>query len=182
MKVYTKTGDDGTTGILGGTRLPKSHIRIEAYGTVDELLSWIGMVRDQKVNENRNDFLVRIQDRLFTLGSYLASDPEKSKVAIPEIKEKDIKDLEAEMDSMDENLPPLKNFVLPGGNQSVSYVHIARTVCRRAERAVVLLNEHQALDKKVIHYLNRLSDYLFVLSRMNSKELNATETPWIPEK
>ncbi|MCX2743386.1 cob(I)yrinic acid a,c-diamide adenosyltransferase [Mangrovivirga sp. M17] len=182
MKVYTKTGDDGTTGILGGTRLPKSHIRIEAYGTVDELLSWIGMVRDQKVNEKRNDFLIRIQDRLFTLGSYLASDPEKSKVAIPKINEQDIKDLEAEMDTMDENLPPLKNFVLPGGNQSVSYVHIARTVCRRAERAVVLLNEHQALDKKVIHYLNRLSDYLFVLSRMNSKELNATETPWVPEK
>ncbi|NMM48794.1 cob(I)yrinic acid a,c-diamide adenosyltransferase [Marinigracilibium pacificum] len=182
MKVYTKTGDDGTTGILGGTRLTKSHIRIEAYGTVDELLSWIGMVRDQEVNSSRKDILVNIQDRLFTLGSYLASDPVKSKVVIPEIKEEDIKALELEMDQMDEKLPPLRNFVLPGGHQSVSYVHIARTVCRRAERAVVLLNENQEVNSLVIQYLNRLSDYLFVLSRMNAHELNAEETPWVPKK
>jgi cob(I)alamin adenosyltransferase len=179
VKVYTKTGDKGTTGLLGGTRVSKSDIRIEAYGNVDELNSWIGLLRDLPVNDKRQDLLTKIQDRLFVIGSWLAMEGIDNIYNIPEIKEADIKLLENEMDSMDELLPPLKNFVLPGGDTSVSYAHIARTVCRRAERQVIRLAEVATISEIVIKYLNRLSDFLFVLSRKLTLELNVKETYWI---
>jgi cob(I)alamin adenosyltransferase len=180
MKVYTKTGDKGETSLIGGTRVKKSHLRIESYGTVDELNSYIGLVRDQEVNVNRKDLLKEIQDRLFTIGSSLASDPEKSKMKIPDLHAEDITLLENEIDKMNDELPPLRVFVLPGGHQSVSFCHLARCVCRRAERLVIGLQEESFVAELVIQYLNRLSDYLFVLSRMMAHELNAEEVPWKP--
>jgi cob(I)alamin adenosyltransferase len=186
LKIYTKTGDKGQTGLLGGTRVPKHHIRIEAYGTVDELNSWIGLLRDAisshqlLANSHQLEILVETQDRLFTIGSSLASDPEKSKVKIPHITEDDIILFEKEMDAMDAVLPPMKHFVLPGGHEIVSKCHIARCVCRRAERRVNHLAENEQVDDLVIKYLNRLSDYLFMLSRKLAHDLNAPETPWKP--
>lgn len=180
MKVYTKTGDKGTTSLFGGTRVPKFHDRINAYGTVDELNSYIGLVRDQDVNKSRAATLIEIQDRLFTIGSILATEPGNEKVKVPQLVEEDIILLEKEMDKMDETLPAMKSFVLPGGHQSVSFCHVARCVCRRAERLVIGLNEEEPVDSMVIKYLNRLSDYLFVLSRMMSMDLKADEAPWKP--
>jgi cob(I)alamin adenosyltransferase len=180
LKIYTKTGDKGQTGLLGGTRVPKHHMRIEAYGTVDELNSWIGLLRDSISDEHQKAILVETQDRLFTIGSSLASDPQKSKVKIPHLTEDDITLFEKEMDAMDEVLPPMKHFVLPGGHEIVSKCHIARCVCRRAERRVNLLAENEPVDELVIKYLNRLSDYLFMLSRKLAHDLNAPETPWKP--
>jgi len=180
MKIYTKKGDSGTTQLIGGTRVPKHHIRIEAYGTIDELNSFIGLLRDQPINESHKNILLEIQDRLFTIGSSLASDPEKSKMKIPDLKEEDVVLLEHEIDKMEEQLPELKSFVLSGGHTIVSYCHIARCVCRRAERMVVHLAENDFVDPIVTRYLNRLSDYLFVLSRKLGAELHATETPWKP--
>lgn len=178
MKIYTKTGDQGLTSLFGGKRVSKADLRIEAYGTVDELNSWTGLVRDQPVNEKRKDLLVGIQDRLFTIGSILATEPGNTKVKIPALAEEDITTLETEMDKMDTELPPMRSFVLPGGNQSVSFCHITRTVCRRTERLIIGLNSQEAVDPLVIKYLNRLSDYFFVLARKMSVELNAEETPW----
>jgi cob(I)alamin adenosyltransferase len=180
FKIYTKTGDKGQTSLIGGTRVPKHHIRIEAYGTVDELNSHIGLIRDQKMDAATIDLLIEIQDRLFTIGSSLASDPGKSKMKIPDLKEEDITLLEKEMDKMDESLPEMKSFVLPGGHTTVSYCHIARCVCRRAERLVIHLAESEEVSPLVIKYLNRLSDYLFVLSRKLTADLKATEIPWKP--
>jgi cob(I)alamin adenosyltransferase len=180
MKIYTKTGDKGQTSLIGGTRVPKHHIRIEAYGTVDELNSWIGLIRDQPVDAKAKELLIEIQDRLFTIGSSLASDPDKSKMKIPDLKEEDVVLLEKEMDRLNESLPEMRSFVLPGGHTTVSYCHIARCVCRRAERAVLRLSENEFVAELVVKYLNRLSDYLFVLSRAVSKELHAIETPWKP--
>jgi cob(I)alamin adenosyltransferase len=180
MKIYTKTGDKGQTSLIGGTRVPKHHIRIEAYGTVDELNSWIGLLRDQSIDEGSRTLLLEIQDRLFTIGSSLASDPEKSKMKIPDLKEEDVALLEKEMDRMNEDLPEMRSFVLPGGHPTVSYCHIARCVCRRAERNTIHLSESGFVDGLVIKYLNRLSDYLFVLSRKFTKDLGASETPWKP--
>ncbi len=179
MKVYTKKGDSGTTQLIGGTRVPKSSLRIEAYGTVDELNSYIGLIRDQEVSTEIVTQLLEIQDRLFTMGSQLASDPEASKMKLPELLEKDVENLEIWIDQMDETLEPMKSFVLPGGHTTVSFCHIARCVCRRAERISVDLNAHQAMDPILLTYLNRLSDYLFVLSRKLSNDLNATEHPWV---
>lgn len=181
FKVYTKTGDKGQTSLLGGTRLPKHHIRIEAYGTVDELNSNIGLVRDQQIDKHSKEVLVFIQDRLFTLGSLLAADPEKNKMKLPEITEEDVVMLEKEIDAMEETLPEMKHFVLPGGHTAVSFCHIARCVCRRAERATLRLAENEKVDEIIIKYLNRLSDYLFVLSRKLAMDLKAEETPWIPK-
>lgn len=178
MKIYTKTGDRGETSLIGGTRVPKYHLRIEAYGTVDELNSWIGLIRDQEMPASKVDLLLEIQDRLFTIGSLLASDPDKSKMKLPMLEQQDIDLLEHEMDKMEENLPPLKSFILPGGHSTVSYIHIARCVCRRTERLVVHLSEDNVIDSKISIYLNRLSDFLFMLSRFIAKELNATESPW----
>lgn len=180
FRVYTKTGDKGETSLIGGTRLPKQHIRIEAYGTVDELNSFIGVVRDQGIDEHSKTVLIEIQDRLFTLGSLLAADPEKNKMKLPEIIEGDILFLEKEIDKMDEVLPEMKHFVLPGGHQAVSFCHVARCVCRRAERATLKLAENEKVEEIIYKYLNRLSDYLFVLSRKLAHDLKVEETPWKP--
>ncbi len=180
MKIYTKTGDKGTTALFGGKRVSKADSRIDAYGTVDELNSYIGLLRDQEVNTNRKDELVGIQDRLFTLGSILATEPDNSKVKVPQLLEEDVAFLEQKMDEMSETLPEMRSFVLPGGHQSVSFCHIARCVCRRAERLTISLGDDAAVPEIVIIYLNRLSDYLFVLSRMMTQELKAEETPWKP--
>jgi cob(I)alamin adenosyltransferase len=179
FKIYTKTGDKGETSLIGGTRLPKQHLRIEAYGTVDELNSQIGLVRDVSEGRPHYDLLLAIQDRLFTMGSQLAADPEKNKMTLPELSESDIVILEEAMDAMDAVLPPMKNFVLPGGHVHVSYCHIARCVCRRAERAVLRLAEHEKVNDINTKYLNRLSDYLFMLSRQMSMDLGVVERPWI---
>lgn len=181
MKIYTKKGDTGTTQLIGGTRVAKNNVRIESYGTVDELNSFMGLVRDHVKAEETRTLLKGIQDRLFTIGSSLASDPVKSKMVIPVLKEEDITQLENEMDKMNETLPELKSFLLPGGHPANSICHIARTICRRAERTVVNLSEHDAIDPLVIKYLNRLSDYLFVLSRKLSKDYGAEEIQWKPQ-
>lgn len=178
MKIYTKTGDQGQTSLLGGARVSKSHVRIEAYGTIDELNSYMGLLRDQPVNQLRKDLLKELQDRLFTIGSVLAADPKKPSLKIPDLKEKDILLLEQEMDKMDELLPEMRNFILPGGHPSVSFCHIARCVCRRAERLVISLQGQEPVAEIVIKYLNRLSDYLFVLSRKMAYELGSEEVPW----
>lgn len=180
MRIYTKTGDKGDTGLFGGKRVSKSELRIEAYGTIDELNSYVGLLRDQKVNADRKESLIEIQDRLFTIGSILATEPGNDKVKIPALHEEDVVRVEKEIDSMDSTLAPMKSFVLPGGHSSVSVGHITRTVCRRAERLVIRLHEQEKVDSLVIQYLNRLSDYLFVLCRKMTAELNAEETPWRP--
>jgi cob(I)alamin adenosyltransferase len=180
MKIYTKTGDSGTTALFGGKRVSKADLRIDTYGTIDELNSWIGVVRDQTVNEKRKSVLVEIQDRLFTLGSILATEPGNTKVKVPSLSESDISFLEKEIDAMDDELPAMKSFVLPGGHQSVSFCHVARTVCRRGERLTIALNSQEAVDSLVIKYLNRLSDFLFVLARKMAQELSVEDTPWKP--
>jgi cob(I)alamin adenosyltransferase len=156
-------------------------MRIEAYGTVDELNSWIGLLRDSVTDEHVKTILVEVQDRLFTMGSSLASDPGKSKVKIPHLSEVDIVVFEKEIDAMDAVLPPMKNFVLPGGHITVSHCHITRCVCRRAERRVIHLAENEQVDELVVKYLNRLSDYLFMLARKLTHDLKATEVPWKPK-
>jgi cob(I)alamin adenosyltransferase len=180
MKIYTKTGDKGQTSLIGGTRVPKNHIRIEAYGTVDELNSWIGLLRDTITDTKVNSLLIEIQDRLFTIGSILATDPEKSKMKLPELHNDDIVKLEQEIDAIDKVVPPMKSFVLPGGHPVVSHCHIARCICRRAERCTIHLTEEFPVEEIVIQYLNRLSDYLFMLSRKLSHDLGAEEIPWKP--
>lgn len=181
-KIYTKTGDKGTTSLIGGTKVPKSHLRIEAYGTVDELNSYIGLCRDLISDEVSRNILQETQDRLFTIGSSLACDPVKEpKMKIPDLKETDVSLLEKEMDRMNEEIPPMKNFVLPGGHITVSHLHIARCVCRRAERCAVRLElETLEIEPLILKYLNRLGDYLFVLSRHTSHLLNAPEIAWKP--
>ncbi|MFS4467427.1 cob(I)yrinic acid a,c-diamide adenosyltransferase [Maribacter sp. 2210JD10-5] len=189
MKIYTKTGDKGKTALFGGTRVPKHHIRIESYGTVDELNSWLGLIRDQNIAKEYKQQLEKVQDKLFTLGAILATDPQKAilkngkeRLNIPRISDDDIEVLEKAIDIMDESLPQMTHFILPGGHITVSYCHIARTVCRRAERMAALLYENEPFDDAVLSYLNRLSDYLFVLARKLSKDLKAEEVKWIPEK
>lgn len=179
MKIYTKTGDKGYTSLIGGTRVPKHHLRIESYGTVDELNSYIGLIRDQELSSHDKQLLKQIQDRLFTIGSSLASDPGKSKMILPDLVEADIQLLEKEMDAMNENLPELRNFILPGGSNAISFCHIARCVCRRAERLSVHLSEQSQVDEKVNIYLNRLSDYLFVLARKIGNDNQIPENQWI---
>ncbi|MEM7105096.1 MAG: cob(I)yrinic acid a,c-diamide adenosyltransferase [Bacteroidota bacterium] len=185
FKIYTKTGDKGETGLFGGKRLPKHHIRIETYGTVDELNSFLGLVGDAIRQTGQLDEAVNlmrsIQNNLFTIGSSLATDPEKSAI-IPGIDNQDIEALESSIDKMDKVLPPLKNFILPGGHIAVSYTHVARCVCRRAERLSVALDHEESIDPLIIKYLNRLSDYLFTLARMVSQATGAEEIPWIPRK
>jgi cob(I)alamin adenosyltransferase len=180
MKIYSKTVDKGQTSLIGGTRVPKHHLRIESYGTVDELNSYIGLIRDQQVSEHQQDLLKEIQDRLFTIGSALASDPEKSKMKIPDLHQEDIELLEKEIDTMTADLPELRHFILPGGSNAVSFCHLARCVCRRAERLCVHLSEDSFVDEKVMVYLNRLSDYLFVLSRKLCFDNQIEENKWIP--
>jgi len=204
LKVYTKTGDKGKTSLIGGTKVPKSHLRIESYGTIDELNSFIGLLNDHLATLDRSSpiqagpdttllpesglfpglhaFLRNVQDRLFTVGSSLACDPDKEpKLKIPDLKEEDIALLEKEIDKMEEELPPMKSFVLPGGHIAVSTAHIARCVCRRAERHCVQMQEDRLyIEPIVLQYLNRLSDYLFVLARYIAHRLQVPEIPWQP--
>lgn len=182
FKIYTRTGDLGKTSLIGGTKVPKSHLRIESYGTVDELNSYIGLANDLISDEASTLMLKEIQDRLFTIGSSLACDPEKEPLMkIPDLKEADVNLLESEIDKMNEVLPEMKSFILPGGHQAVSTLHIVRCVCRRAERICVHMQEEQIfIDPLVIKYLNRLSDYLFVLARFTGHQMAVAEIPWKP--
>lgn len=180
MKIYTRTGDDGTTGLYGKKRLAKHHIRIESYGTVDELNSWIGLLADESENISTSNFLRKIQVQLFNIGSHLASD-EDSGYKLPDIQIGLIQELEDSIDKMNEELEPLKTFILPGGHVKISHCHIARTVCRRAERRIVHLAEQENVDNHIVKVLNRLSDYLFVLSRYIAFELKTKEIPWDPK-
>lgn len=180
MKIYTKTGDQGLTSLIGGTRVPKHHIRIESYGTVDELNSYIGLIADQDITLHEKEVLKQVQDRLFTIGSLLAADPVRSKMVTPDLHESDIDLLETEIDRMNESLPELRHFILPGGSNTISYCHIARCVCRRAERIVVHLAEESAVEDKVVIYLNRLSDHLFTLGRFIAHQHNIIENKWTP--
>lgn len=180
MKIYTKTGDKGQTSLIGGTRVPKYHLRIETYGTVDELNVYIGLIRSQEHIQVSHLVLKEIQDRLFTIGASLAADPKKSRMKIPDLHLGDVELLEIEIDKMNEVLPPLKHFILPGGSDAVSFCHLARCVCRRAERLAVQLAENSFVDEKVIIYLNRLSDYLFVLGRKVALDAKTDEFIWIP--
>ena len=189
MKIYTKTGDKGTTALFGGTRVPKHHIRIESYGTVDELNSYIGLIKDQEIDSEIKTHLKKIQDNLFTLGAELATDPEKAQLKngkerlnIVKVKEDEIQFLEDQIDLMNKELPQMTHFILPGGHTTVSYCHIARCVCRRAERLATALQEIEPFEAYILQYLNRLSDYLFVLARKLSKDLQAEEVKWIPTK
>ena len=189
MKIYTKTGDQGNTGLIGGTRVPKHHIRIETYGTVDELNSYVGLLRDQEIDPHYQKLLTTIQNKLFTIGAILATDPDKAtlksgkeRLDIERVNESDIALLEQEIDTMDAVLPTMTHFVLPGGHQTVSFCHIARCICRRAERLASALHDISPVDNHVLVYLNRLSDYLFVLARKLTLDLGVQETPWIAEK
>lgn len=181
MKIYTRTGDTGQTALIGGTRVLKNHVRVAAYGTVDELNSWIGLLRDQLVlSAHEKEIMLHIQDRLFSAGSLLAADPETSRMVLPGLEESDILELEQEIDAMDALLPALKNFVLPGGHPSVSFCHLARCTCRHAEREVVSLSTVTSVDPLILVYLNRLSDYLFTLARVWTLRTGAEEIPWKP--
>jgi len=189
MKIYTKTGDKGKTSLFGGTRVPKYHVRIEAYGTIDELNAYIGLVRAQKIDQHTATILLNIQNELFTLGAMLATPSEKEllksgkqRLTIEKTDTNKIKLLETEIDAMNETLPTMTHFILPGGNTIVSHCHIARCVCRRAERITTLLNDENSINPQILIYLNRLSDYLFVLARKLTQDNKSLETPWIPEK
>ena len=182
MKIYTKTGDEGKTSLFGGKRVDKYDLRINAYGTSDELNSFLGLIRDQKIDPHSRDILINIQENIFVLGSMLAADPDKPKLKKPDLTEQDVELLEKEMDAMNEALPEMTHFILPGGHQTVSFCHVARTVCRRCERLVVELSNHTDTNPLIGKYLNRLSDYLFVLARKLSHDLGAEEIPWIPRK
>ncbi len=182
VKIYTKGGDLGETSLLNGTRVSKSHDRVEAYGTLDELNSFIGVVRDHLALEYYREVLLRIQENLFTVEALIAADPEKKTEGLPELDEEEILILEKEIDLMTSELPPLNSFILPGGDPHVSRCHVARTVCRRAERAVIRLHRDSFVSPVIIRYLNRLSDYLFVLARRLGKEFNAEEITWPRKK
>jgi cob(I)alamin adenosyltransferase len=182
MKVYTKKGDEGQTSLLGGTRVSKHHLRIEAYGTVDELNSWMGLLKDQPVAAPYAAFIKQVQDNLFTLGSHLAADPDANRMQLPQVTAADVQDLEQSIDQMEESLPALQNFVLPGGHPANSTAHVARCVCRRAERIAVHLNDVQQIEAIILQYLNRLSDWLFVFSREMTRLSGAEEVAWTPRK
>ena len=181
MKIYTKKGDKGRTGLIGGIRVSKNDLRINAYGTVDELNAHVGMLRDLVDNNELKDNLLEIQDRLFTAGSLLAVGEKGTKMKLPELHKADIECLESWIDKMDTYLPPMRTFVLPGGHVTVSTCHIVRTVCRRAERLIVELSNQLEVAEVIVAYFNRLSDYFFTLSRKLSMDLKAEETPWIPK-
>ena len=180
MKKYTKTGDKGTTSLIGGKRVAKYHPRIEAYGTVDELISQVGLLRDQNINEETKHFLINVQDRLMNCASILAADCSDCKIQIPKILFEDIQTIEKEIDKMDSMLEPLKSFILPGGHHVVSLCHVCRTVCRRCERIIIKLSEETPVPENVVIYINRLSDFFFVLSRKLAKDLNIDQIPWQP--
>ena len=189
MKIYTKTGDKGITGLVGGKRLPKHDLRIECYGTIDELNSYLGLIRDQEISKNHKTTLLEIQNQLFVIGSLLATDPkllkddtERKRFGINFLNPEAITFLETEIDAINRELPPMTHFILPGGHQSVSFCHIARCICRRAERTISKLSIEQPTKPEVLIYLNRLSDFIFVMARKLSKELKVDEIKWIPNK
>jgi cob(I)alamin adenosyltransferase len=178
LRIYTKTGDRGETGLFGGTRLPKNHVRIEAYGTIDELNAMTGYLCDSVTEGSVRDLLVQIQNNLFTIGGMLALDPSKKSLSVPKIAESDVARLEDAIDSMEEELPPIRQFVLPSGHVTSSLAHVTRTVCRRAERAVVALHACEPVEPLILQYLNRLADYFFVLARYLNLLAGASERPW----
>ncbi len=180
MKIYTKTGDRGETSLIGGTRIPKDHDRIESYGTIDELTAYIGLLRDVATSEKQQNELIEIQDRLMTCASIVATDCDNCEVKLPELIPDDIRFLEQAIDAMERDLPPLRAFVLPGGHTTVSFCHIARNICRRAERVTLKVKDEFSNSQQVLQYLNRLSDYLFVLSRALTMQLKAKEIEWKP--
>lgn len=180
MKVYTKTGDKGTTSLISGKRVTKYNIRIEAYGSIDELMAFTAVLFDSIDNKNHKAFLLEIQDRLMTSATILAADCDDCGFKLPEINESDIEKIEQEIDAMDAELPQLTHFVLPGGHPAVSNCHVARTVCRRCERLALKVNDEEAPCPMVVKYLNRLSDYFFILSRKLAQELKIDEISWIP--
>lgn len=189
MKIYTKTGDKGTTALFSGARVPKYNLRIESYGTVDELNSYLGLIKDQEIDAHYKEVLYQIQHDLFVIGSMLATPPEdkklksgKDRLNIFTIDSDSIQILETEIDTMDAQLPQMTNFILPGGHTTVSYCHIARCICRRAERLIVELNENEPVSEEILQYINRLSDYLFVLARKLTKDLDIEEIKWVPKK
>ncbi len=181
-KIYTKGGDKGETSLLGGTRVSKSHERVEVYGNLDELNSFIGLIRDQDINTRYKEVLIIVQEKLFVAEALIARDPSSQTRELPSLADGDITLLEQEIDAMNEELPPLNHFILPGGHSTVSFCHMARTVCRRAERSLIRLNESSPVEDIIIRFLNRLSDYLFVLARKTGKDLGAIESPWITKK
>lgn len=178
MKVYTKKGDKGKTQLLGGSMVDKNHIKLECYGTIDELNAFIGNIYDQEISAFHKEILLNIQNQLFNLGSIISFDGKKDKIKLPNVTTENIEMMENAIDKMEEELPMLKNFILPSGHPAASKCHIARTVCRRAERNLVALGQEQEIDGLHIQYLNRLSDYLFVLARAVLKENNAPEIEW----
>lgn len=180
MKIYTKKGDQGSTSLIGGKRVPKNHIKIEAYGTIDELNSWLGVLKDMTAQNFYKNFIEDIQNQLFNIGSLLAEDKEKSNMKLPTIDEKVITAMENNIDHLDAMLPPLKNFVLPGGHLANSFAHVARCVCRRAERNVVELSQYEEVNPLILQFLNRLSDWLFIFARFMSFVNHSSETLWRP--
>lgn len=182
MKVYTKTGDKGTTDLIGGKRVSKNHYRLEAYGSIDELMAYTALLHDQLSDNKDKEFFLHIQDRLMTCASILATDSSIDEMKIPQIMPENIRTLELAIDEMDKNLPQLTFFIIPGGHTTISYCHIARTVCRRCERLALTVHEHESNCEMVIKYLNRLSDYFFVFGRKLNKELNVDEIPWVPSR
>lgn len=180
MKIYTKTGDAGLTSLIGGVRVSKADIRLDAYGTVDELNSYIGLIRDQEITSAQKDALMQVQEHLFIMGALLAADNEKSRMKLPGLYPADIEQLEHGIDAMQQELAPLKNFILPGGSTLISFCHIARCVCRRAERIIVHLSQDSAVEDLIMIYLNRLSDYLFVLARKVAMDNQIPENKWFP--
>ena len=178
MKIYTKKGDEGNTQLLGGSMVKKTHIKLECYGTIDELNAFIGNIYDQEISESHKEILLKIQNQLFNLGSCIAFDGKKESIKLPNITEQNIEMLEKEIDNMDASLPILKNFILPSGLSTVSKCHIARTICRRAERNLVALGEEEKINPLHLKYLNRLSDYLFVLARFILMENDISATEW----
>ncbi|MDZ4838486.1 MAG: cob(I)yrinic acid a,c-diamide adenosyltransferase [Bacteroidota bacterium] len=182
MKIYTRKGDAGKTSLIGGVRVAKDNVRIEAYGTIDELNSYIGLVRDVCTDIVQAELLYKIQNTLFDIGSHLAAHPEKSVMKLPDINQNEIDEMEQQMDIMNDQMPPLAHFILPGGHVHVSYCHLARTVCRRAERHIVSLNKSRPVESLIMRYINRLSDYLFVLGRYYAHLLQVAEIMWIPER
>ncbi len=180
FKIYTKGGDKGETSLLGGTRVAKSHDRVEAYGNLDELNSFIGLIRDQDIDPHYRRILITIQEHLFIAEALIARDPDVTTKDLPQLNEEIVTLLEQEIDSMNEPLPPLRNFILPGGHTTVSHCHVARTVCRRVERSLIRLNMTSPVEEIIIRFLNRLSDYLFVLARKTGHDLGAKETHWRP--
>lgn len=178
MKIYTKTGDKGKTSLLSGNRVSKYHLRIEAYGTIDELNSFIGLLRSLEIDELTKDNLIYIQNCLFSIGSTLALDENKYNIEIPKVKDANIEFIENEIDRINKEVPELKYFLLPGGHQAVGYSHVCRTVCRRAERLIVKLSEETKIEEFLIIFINRLSDYFFMLARKFMKDFQVEEVKW----